>query len=204
MNIFKILGDKSWATPGVVGEINDRSVGPGPTAKTGLRFFLAVLTSMFFLFIVGYRMRMQLADWQPLADPAVLWLNTLLLVLSSFALQRAKNAAERGTIGAVRTNLTAAGILTFTFLFGQYFAWQELLGTGSYAKTNPSFAFFFLLTGLHAIHLVGGLYVWARSAFKAWSGMEIVRFKLSIELCTTYWHYLLAVWLVFFILLLST
>ena len=50
----------------------------------------------------------------------------------------------------------------------------------------------------------GGLLVWARASWRAWRGMEVARIKLSVELCTTYWHYLLLVWFVMFALLLST
>jgi cytochrome c oxidase subunit 3 len=203
MNIFKELMDKSWATPGV-GRIENIDRSPGASAKTGLMFLLAVLTSMFSLFIVGYRLRMGLADWQPLADPTILWLNTALLVLASITMQLAKNAAGRGEIRSVRLHLTLAGIFTIAFLVGQYTAWQALVASGMYTPANPAFAFFVLLTTLHALHLIGGLYVWAKSALNAWTGMEIIRFKVRVELCTTYWHYLLFVWVVFFAILLTT
>jgi cytochrome c oxidase subunit 3 len=204
MSIFKQLTDKSWATQGVVGEINDRSLGSDSTAKTGLSFFLAVLTSMFFLFVMGYRFRMAEADWQPIADPAILWLNTAVLILAGFVMQRARNAAQQGLVDKVRSNLTTAGLLTIVFLVGQYLAWQQLSAAGYYVYANPAAAFFVLLTALHALHLMGGLLVWGRAVVRTWQGMEITRIKLSIELCTTYWHYLLLVWFVFFALLLST
>ena len=204
MNILKELLDKSWQTQGVAGAINDRSVGPGPAAKTGLALFMAVLTSMFFLFVVGYRLRMQEPDWMPLSDPNILWLNTMLLVAASLLMQRAKGAAAQGLITGVRNNLSLAGACSILFLAGQCFAWLELRAAGFYVTQSPATAFFMLLTALHAVHLFGGLLVWARSAHHAWQGMEVKRIKLSIELCTTYWHYLLLVWLVFFTLLLST
>ena len=204
MNIFKELSDKSWATTGVVGEINDPSAGPGPAAKTGLKFFLGALTSMCFLFSVGYKMRMEMPDWVPLVDPEILWVNTAILILSAVAMQLAKNAANAGKLGGVRFHLTTAGLLTIGFLVGQWMAWQELLSGGLYQIASAPLAFFLLLTGLHALHLIGGLYVWIRSVYKAWAGTEIIRFKLSIELCTTYWHYLLLVWFAFFAILLST
>ena len=125
MSIFGQLADKSWATQGVVGEINDRSRGSGPAAKTMLGFFLAVLTSMFFLFVIGYRMRMAMPDWEPIADPGLLWFNTGLLVLSSMFMQRAKLAAQESKLSAVRNNLSAAGILAAGFLVGQYLAVRQ-------------------------------------------------------------------------------
>jgi cytochrome c oxidase subunit 3 len=204
MNIFKQLGEKSWATPGLTGEINDRSRGVGPAAKTMLRFFLAVLSSMFLLFAVGYRMRMAMPDWVAIADPELLWLNTALLIVSSVFMQRARTAAIEARISGVRNNLTVAGALAVAFLFGQYLAWGQLHNAGFYAVTSPAAAFFFLLTALHGIHLFGGWIVLGHATIKAWQKTEVARIKLNIELCTTYWHYLLLVWLVFFTLLMLT
>lgn len=201
---FDKLLDKSWATPGVVGEVRDRSLGIAPAAKTCLNAFMAVLTSMFFLFIVGYRLRMAEADWVPINDPALLWLNTGLLVLAGWLMQRARDAARAGLISSLRANLTVAGLVSIGFLVGQYLAWQQLQAAGYYIVTSPAAAFFMLLTTLHALHLFGGLLVWLRASARAWQGVEVARIKLSIELCTTYWHFLLLVWLVFFALLLTT
>jgi cytochrome c oxidase subunit 3 len=204
VSIFKQLTEKSWATQGVIGPINDPSLGPGPAAKTGLGFFLAVLSSVFALFVVGYRLRMLEPDWVPVADPGLLWLNTALLILSSVFMERTKHAATKGQIVSVRNNLSIAGLLAIAFLVGQYLAWGQLHAAGLYAASDAAAAFFFLLTALHGLHLLGGLFVWARATFKSWQHIEVARIKLSIELCTTYWHYLLLVWFVFFTLLLST
>jgi cytochrome c oxidase subunit 3 len=204
MSFFSELGDKSWATQGVAGEIRDRSLGPGPAAKTGLKFFLFTLSSMFFLFVAGYRLRMAEADWQPLVDPSILWLNTALLILAGVIMHRARDAAKQNQTVKARNNLIAAGVLTFAFLLGQYQAWQQLSSEGYSYVTSPAVAFFVLLTGLHALHLLCGLLVWGRAVWRVMRGADFAKVRLSIELCTTYWHYLLMVWFVFFALLLST
>ena len=191
-------------TQGVIGAINDRSLGPAPAAKTGLGFFLAVLTSVFGLFVVGYRLRMAEPDWVPIADPGLLWFNTALLIFSSVFMERTKHAAVKGHITAVRNNLSVAGMLAIGFLVGQYLAWGQLHAAGLYAASDAAAAFFFLLTALHGLHLMGGLFVWGRAAFKSWQQIEVSRIKLRIELCTNYWHYLILVCFVFFTLLLST
>jgi cytochrome c oxidase subunit 3 len=204
MNFFKELTDKSWATPGVVPEIYDRSLGEAPAYQTCLNTLLAVLSSMFFLFIAGYRLRMAEADWVPINDPGVLWLNLGFLVLASWFMQRAREAARNGVIKPLRNNLLLAGVFTVAFLVGQYLAWQQLSAAGYYISSSPAAAFFLLLTTLHGLHLIGGLVVWMRAFIRSWQGIEISRIKLSVELCTTYWHYLLLVWFVFFALLLTT
>ncbi len=204
MSIFAKLTEKSWATPGYAGEVAEHGPDIAPAAKTCLFFLLAVLTSMFFLFIVGYRMRMAEPDWVAISDPALLWFNTGLLVVAGWLMQRARQAARDGTLKPLRINLTLAGLFSLLFLAGQYVAWQQLSAAGYYVVTSPAAAFFALLTALHALHLCGGLLVWLRSAMQAWRGAEIVSIKLTIDLTTTYWHFLLLVWLVFFTLLLTT
>jgi len=134
----------------------------------------------------------------------LLWVNTGLLVLASAAMQAAKASATGGRIKELRNRLTLAGVSSIAFLFGQFAAWGALRDAGLYAVQSPAAAFFMLLTGLHAIHRFGGLLVWLRGTARAWRGLEVQRIRLSVELCTTYWHYLLLVWFVFFTVLVST
>ena len=175
-----------------------------PPVKVGLGVFLAVATSLFALLISAYFMRMAGADWTTLAVPKGLWLNTGALVLSSVAMQWTRNAAKRGAMGRVRMGLIAAGVFSFCFLAGQLWVWQQLRASGYFVAANPANAFFYLLTALHGLHLLGGLWVWAKATAKVWRGIEVGAVRLSVELCTVYWHYLLLVWLVLFALLLST
>ena len=173
----------------------------------GLFILLAVITSLFGLFISAYWMRMQHAhgDWNPLAVPQVLWLNTGLLVLSSAGMQWAREAAKRGQAGRVRVALIAGGAFAWAFLAGQLLAWSQLSASGHFAASSPAAGFFYLLTGVHGLHLLGGLLVWGKTVVRmAQPGVELVDLRLSVELCTVYWHYLLLVWLVLFAVLLST
>ena len=173
-----------------------------PDKKVGLWAFIAVMASVFGLFTVAYNMRIELAtDWVPIPKPTILWLNTALLILTSIAFEMAKHAAHRKQAGRIKLALTAGGALTIAFLFGQYIAWLELQSAGYLLSGNPANAFFYLLTGLHGLHLIAGLYVWARTTLRVWRGYEVT---LSVELCTTYWHALLLIWVVLFGLLLST
>jgi cytochrome c oxidase subunit 3 len=180
------------------------SLALGP-ARAGLWLFLGVITAFFGLFISAYRMRMMVPDWSPLAEPNLLWLNTGMLILSSVAFQLTRSAAERGDAGRVKAGLGAAGLFAVAFLAGQLLAWQQLNASGQYLTSNPAIAFFYLLTGLHGLHLLGGLSVWGRTTAKMWrGGSPLGDIRLSVELCTVYWHYLLLVWLALFGLLLIT
>jgi cytochrome c oxidase subunit 3 len=66
---------------------------------------------------------------------------------------------------------------------------------------NPGNAFFYLFTGVHGLHLLGGLVALGRTADKVWRGVEVSQVRLSVQLCAVYWHFLLALWLVLFSLL---
>ena len=172
--------------------------------KTGLRWFLAVVTMVFTLFIAAYAERMELSDWHALPLPALLWLNTVLLIFSSVALQKARNAAIRGQIDGMKTGLLAGGIFVFAFLAGQLIAWQQLVASGFYAAANPANAFFYLVTALHGLHLIGGLVAWGRTMARMRGDFDIVLVRRSVDLCADYWHFMLLIWLVLFALLLVT
>ena len=175
-----------------------------PPVKVGLGVFLAVATSLFALLVSAYFMRMAGADWTTLAVPKGLWLNTGALVLSSVAMQWTRNAAKHEVIDRLRIGLIAAGVFALCFLAGQLWVWQQLSASGYFLSANPANAFFYLLTAVHGVHLLGGLWVWANATAKVWRSTEVGAVRLSVELCTVYWHYLLLVWLALFALLLST
>ena len=79
-----------------------------------------------------------------------------------------------------------------------------MIALGYFASSNPANAFFYLITGLHGLHLLGGLVAWGRTMSRLGRGDEIARLGASAELCAIYWHFLLAVWLVLFGLMLFT
>ena len=187
----------------LVGDV-DAEILSEPKEKTGLWVLLAVVTSMFCLFISAYAMRMKLGDWTPLPEPDLLWFNTGLLVLSSIALQWARNAAKQERVDSLKVGLNVAGVLTIAFIVGQLFAWQQLVDDGYFLSSNPANAFFYLFTALHGLHILGGLVAWIRAAFRLWRGSDVTQVRLSVELCAVYWHFLLIVWLVLFGLMLST
>jgi cytochrome c oxidase subunit 3 len=191
---------KPWLEVGAIGEVADTGASSLPAATIGLGVFLAVVSSLFALFISAYFMRMQVADWAELPSPKLLWFNTGVLILSSVALQYAQVAARRGRIVDVGDGLIAGGLFALTFLVGQLFAWQQLNAAGYFLSANPANAFFYLLTGVHGLHLLGGLVALGRAAGKVWRG-ELGQVRLSVQLCAIYWHFLLALWLVLFSLL---
>jgi cytochrome c oxidase subunit 3 len=186
------------ATPALQG-----GAGVHPAARTALWVFLGVASSLFVLFVSAYAMRLGLADWSPLPRPRLLMLNTALLVGASLVMQWTVYAARRGDGGQVRQGLWASGALTFGFLAGQLVVWKQMNDAGFAVASSAAAAFFYLFTAVHGLHVLGGLVAWARASLRVRRSADAARSRLAVELCATYWHYLLAVWVLLYVLLVS-
>jgi cytochrome c oxidase subunit 3 len=174
-----------------------------PAAKTALWVFLGVATSLFVLFVSAYAMRLGLSDWSPMPRPRLLMFNTALLVGASLAMEWTRHAARRADTAGVRRGLGASGVLTLGFVCGQLVVWKQLNDAGFLLTTNAATAFFYLFTAVHGLHVLGGLVAWGRAMARTWRGSDPDKARLGVELCATYWHYLLAVWVGLYVLLVS-
>ena len=199
MSIFHDLTVKPWLTAQGTVELRDKAAA----RKLALKVFLAIVTVLFLLLVVAYARRMAYEDWRPSPQLGLLWANTFALVLSSVALQWALFSARRGQMDGMRVAFLAGGAFTVVFLVGQILAWRQLGTMVYFDVTNPAIAFFYLITGLHGLHLLGGLVAWGRTFTKVWGDFDLAKIRHSVELCALYWHYLLGVWLVLFGLLFS-
>ncbi len=191
-----------------IAEPVDETANQAPLGANGktvaLTTLLAVITSFFALIMSAYGLRMDFGDWVPLTEPELLWINTGMLLLASLAFQWTRNGAVSGSASRLKPGLVVTGLLTIGFLGGQFVAWRMLSASGQFISSNPANAFFYLLTVAHAVHILGGLYVWARATLRVFNGAHPDSVRESVVLCTVYWHFLLLVWLVMFGLLLST
>jgi cytochrome c oxidase subunit III len=216
--LVRKLSAKSWeAGPASPSNIDGELDEPRwPPQRIGLWLFLAVITSLFGLFVSAYYMRLNghhesgpATDWVALSEPPVLWLNTLLLIASSVAMQAARKAVQGGNVAGSFKGLLVGGLLTLAFLGGQFYAWALVRNSEFFSPLNPAVAFFYLLTAVHGLHLLGGLYVWGRTlARMRKENVEVIdmrqSIKVSVELVSVYWHFLLLVWLGLFAVMLST
>jgi cytochrome c oxidase subunit 3 len=135
----------------------------------------------------------------------MLWLNTFILFLSSVFFQKAKNLSNDYNFNRSKFYLIIAGLFALFFIIGQISVWNTLTSSGYFVDSNPSFAFFYMLTGLHIIHLLGGLVVWTWSVFQIFKeDISYSKLKSTISSTAIYWHYLLAIWMALFCLLIAT
>lgn len=174
-----------------------------PLAKTALVVFLAVATSLFALFVSAYAMRINYNDWTPLPEPRLMTWNTAMLVVASVAMQWAVISARRRAVDGIRTGLAVGGGLAAAFIVGQLVVWNQLVDAGYFVNSSAATGFFYLLTAVHGLHVVGGLVAWGRAFARLGRDETPQRITLSVELCAIYWHFLLAVWLVLFAVLVS-
>lgn len=194
------LTSKPWLEAGQAGDVQGMQGSPLPTAKIGLGIFLAVVGALFTLFISAYLTRMGGADWWGMPIPRLLWVNTAVLVTSSGVLQWAKTEARFGRHEALNTALAAALVTAILFLVGQAVAWGQLMSAGYILADNPANSFFYMITGIHGLHILGGLLVLGRTTMRARHDLSPQKLRLSVDLCATYWHFMLLVWLVLFAL----
>ena len=203
-SIFSLLFEKPWEENQI--KIDNQHQGKTLNLskyKLGLRTIMVVSTVLFSLFVVAYSDRMLVHDWRSMPEPWLLWLNTGVIILSSLVFHFTKLASDRNQNKRVKNGLYLVGILAYSFLLGQLFAWYQLMNSGYYATANVANAFFYLFTTLHGLHLIGGLYFWGRTTSKFLNNNDQIKdIKQSIELCAVYWHFLLVVWLVLFGLML--
>jgi len=195
------LMSKPWLEQGIISDSVSSECPPGSAAKIGLYFFLIVAGCLFALLVSAYSMRLQADDWWQLPVPRILWLNSGLLIMSSLILEGAKASSRHSDIERARARLVIAAFLTAFFLIGQILAWQQLNAEGYFVASNPASSFFYLITGLHGLHVAGGLIVLAQTIVRAHQTTNSDDIRFSIELCAIYWHFLLFIWLILFALL---
>jgi cytochrome c oxidase subunit 3 len=165
----------------------------GDPARFGLWLFLGTASMLFIGFTSAYILRRASADWQPLAAPRILWLNTAVLFLSSATLERSRRRLLGWDLAGAQGWLAFTGLLGVLFVAGQWQAWQALAATGVFLASNPHSSFFYVLTGVHAFHLLGGL-VWFVAVLRRIRRMGFTPGEDGLRLFATYWHFLAVVW----------
>lgn len=150
------------------------------------------------------------ADWQRLALPRLLYFNTLVLLASSYTLggccRRFKTAVrQEASDGSIQSPgvlpwLYVTIFLGSIFLFGQYLAWRTLAGEGLYLATNPSSSFFYVLTAMHGLHVLGGMAGLLYAARRLVRGVPSMQAS-ALGAASTYWHFMGVLWVFLFVVM---
>jgi cytochrome c oxidase subunit 3 len=176
------------------------AAAPGSAARIGVWLLVGAITILFVAFTSTYLVRRAQSDWRIGPLPPILWANTALLVASSVALERAGRAARAEASDRMRLALSAAAVLGIAFVAGQVAAWRQLAAAGIFMASNPHAAFFYLLTGVHALHVAGGVCALAYAVGR--TRRLPARAALAvIEPAATYWHFVDGLWIYLFVIL---
>lgn len=188
--------------------LQDRSEQAQSTGTFGMWLFLAALSVLFGWTIGGYvYMRNLQPGWPPPDSPrlpmAGLWLSTLLIVLTSVTMEWSRRAVRAAQGRASVRWLVAAGVLGALFLANQVYNWMQVARVviPPESKGQVFAAVFYVLTGTHAAHVVGGLILLIVVGIRAWRGRYTSIYYPGIRYSVMYWHFLDIVWLVMFLLL---
>jgi heme/copper-type cytochrome/quinol oxidase subunit 3 len=198
-------GQDGRVTPGEDHGQDGRATSLEDAGMMGMYLLLAALAMLFAASLVGYwTIRSQHQPWPPPGFPVLprtLWLSTLLIVSASVAIQRALSAARRGQQGAMRRDLVISFLLGTAFLASQTTAWWQVVAQITQASENagPYLKLFYVLTGLHAAHVLVGLATLAVVIARAFGGRYTSDRHAGIRYSAVYWHFLDAVWCVLFV-----
>jgi len=181
-----------------------RDYAPAPSS-TGIWVVLASITMTFLAFTSALVVREGGAsDWRHLTLPWVLYLNTAVLLASSFTLELARRrigafmTGPRIGLSAPTRWLYITLFLGLLFVAGQYVAWLQLRSQGLYLATNPNSSFFYVLTAMHALHVTGGLGGLVRVIYRL--NKSVLR-KSTLDATATYWHFMDVLWVYLLLLL---
>lgn len=144
-------------------------------------------------------------DWRPIAMPRMLWASTALILLSSVTISMAYSALKRKDHQTYKRWLLVTVALGLSFLATQLLAWQQLVAQKVYVSTNPHSSFFYLLTAVHGLHLLGGIlgltYLLLRTWRRAVAAKSEANREAAAGAVALYWHFMDGLWVYLFLLL---
>jgi cytochrome c oxidase subunit 3 len=167
---------------------------------TGMVVALAGILMFFMAFVSAYVVRKDMpnSNWIPLEVPRILWLNTIILIASSLTLVPARSRFKAGDTKSFRHWWATTTILGVLFVAGQIIAWRQLVTAGTFLATNPSSSFFYVFTGAHGLHLLGGLLALLFIQFRTPQKMSM---RTAVDIASMYWHFMDGLWVFLFLLL---
>ena len=192
----RIVSDRANKTDQVVllpSSLEDPTKAPPGAYRILIWTACGSISAFFAALVIAYIWRAgMMSYWQQIRLPRVLWLSTALIAASSVTLESARRFFRRGEWRVADRLLLATATLGVAFLAAQLEAWRDLLAQGAYLMDNPHSAFFYMFTGLHAAHLLGGLIALFVVVFGRRKRRELV------DVVSYYWHFLTVLWVILF------
>jgi cytochrome c oxidase subunit 3 len=185
------------------GDSGDSGSGfPISKEQIGVWILLTAVVMLFAGLSSAYIVLRSVPSWQNIQLPSLLWPNTAILLLSSVAIDISRRAVRRNDLQSMKRWLAAGGALGLAFLAGQFAAWRQLVTAGVYLPSTLQSSFFYILTGLHGLHLLGGVIALGFVLTKALKNRLTAFNAEPLRLCALYWHVMDALWIYLFMLLL--
>jgi len=192
----RLVSDRAEKTDSVVvlpSSLEDSTKAPPGTYRIILISTCGSIFAFFTALVIAYWWRSHTPPfWDPITLPTSLWLSTVLILASSVTFEAARRVFRKGEYRFASRLLVVTGCLGAGFLVSQLTAWRALVADGAFLAQNPHSSFFYLFTGLHALHLVGGIVALLVVMFRHAPRRELV------DVVTYYWHFLGLLWLALF------
>ena len=170
--------------------------------KFALWLFMVTVVMIFAALTSAYIVRQAEGNWLDYELPNIFWITSGIVVLSSVFLHFAYVSAKKDNISQLRIGMVGAVVLGLAFLVGQWYSWVALVDREVFFVGNPAGSFLYVFTGLHALHLISGV------IFLIIVLISTFRYKVhsqsmnTMEMATTYWHFLGGLWIYLFMFLL--
>jgi len=175
---------------------------PISKGQIGVWVLLTAIIMLFAGLSSAYIVLRAVPAWQNIELPSLLWPNTAILLMSSIAIEISRRAVQRGDTQSMKRWLMVGGVLGLAFLAGQLAAWRQLVNAGVYLPSTLQSSFFYILTGLHGLHLLGGVIALGWLLSRAFNNRLSAVNHEPLKLCALYWHVMDALWIYLFLLLL--
>jgi len=170
--------------------------------KFALWLFIVTVVMVFAALTSAYIVRQSEGNWLEFDLPQTLYITSGIIFLSSVTMQLSYVAAKKDNLVMVRLSMLLTALLGVAFLAGQLISWEDLVAMDVFFVGNPAGSFLYVLTGLHAVHLISGVIFLIVTTVNAFRYKVHSKSMDQIEMCATYWHFLDGLWLYLFLFLL--
>ena len=169
--------------------------------KFAMWLFIVTVVMLFAAMTSAYIVRQAEGNWLQFNLPDSLYVSSVIILLSSVTMHWAYISAKKDAFRNLKLAIIITTVLGFTFTLSQWQVWKDLVAMDVFFVGNPAGSFMYVITGLHVVHLLGGVVFLAIIFVKVFQYKVHAKNMVSIEMCSTYWHFLDGLWLYLFMFL---